>query len=635
MKRQNTRATTSSSTGRAEVPVLATLTGFDAVNRTFAQMLCDRAEREPNVIAYCSWGNGAAHPTTWNEYLEQVREAALGLHDVGAAPGDRVAIVSSTRHEWVVAALAILSLGGVPVGVYPTSSAAEVKQALESSEATVVFAENAADVAKVAAVSAELPRLRATIGFDTKPQGLSESVRAVHWGELRHRGRSRSVTEPELFATLVEAGDIDQPAALFYTSGSTGAPKGVIHTHRTLQYSVLAFAMSYPEVGRIRHDLVAFLGLSHVAPALIGVFTPIMTRLVITYCTMDQRLDALVGVRPTAVLWPPRMHEKLAGEVLQQLSDSGAAVRLRYAIAMQIARKVSEMRWRDQDVPWYFNYLYSVCLRRVFLPLRAEVGMDRIRVAWTASGSMSPEVTALWQMWGLDLRELFGTTETCGSVLAQWDRAFPPPGTIGKTMPDPQWKARVSGEGELQLRSPCLFSGYLDDSEATAAAMDHGWYRTGDLVEMGPDGEVRIIGRIKDVLKTSGGKTVSPQPIELRLKASPLIDEAIVVGEGRKYLTVLVGVSAEAWAMPTADRDAALATWIDEVNSELSRPLQLKKFRILPRLLSAVDGELTLKGTIRRSAILASFRDLVDEMYDAGEQGQIARQARFAGGDLK
>ncbi len=180
-------------------------------------------------------------------------------------------------------------------------------------------------------------------------------MRAVHWGELRHRGRSRGVTEPELFASLVEAGDIDQPAALFYTSGSTGAPKGVIHTHRTLQYSVLAFAMSYPEVGRTRHDLVAFLGLSHVAPALIGVFTPIMTRLVITYCTMDQRLDALVGVRPTAVLWPPRMHEKLAGEVLQQLSESGAAFRLRYAIAMRIARRVSEMRWSRSGPPLVFQ----------------------------------------------------------------------------------------------------------------------------------------------------------------------------------------------------------------------------------------------------------------------------------------
>src|SRR5690349_12328798 len=165
MKRQNTPAATASSTGCAEVPVLGTLTEFDAVNRTFAQMLCDRAEREPDVIAYCSWRNGAAHPTTWSEYLEQVREVALGLHDLGAVPGDRVAIVSSTRHEWVVAALAILSLGGVPVGVYPTSSVAEVKQALESSGATVVFAENAADVAKVSAVSDELPRLRVTIGF--------------------------------------------------------------------------------------------------------------------------------------------------------------------------------------------------------------------------------------------------------------------------------------------------------------------------------------------------------------------------------------------------------------------------------------------------------------------------------------
>ncbi|WP_234816956.1 MULTISPECIES: AMP-dependent synthetase/ligase [Mycolicibacterium] len=633
MKMQNSSAPASSSTGPDEVPVLKTLAGFEAVNRTFAQMLCDRAEREPDVVAYCSWVDGVARPTTWSEYLQQVREVALGLHGLGAAPGDRVAIASATRQEWVIAALGILSLGAVPVGVYPTSSVAEVKQALESSEATVVFAETAADAAKVAAVAHDLPRLRATVGLDTEPQGLPASVRSVHWSELCDRGQSLALAEPELFATLVGAGDIDQPAALFYTSGSTGAPKGVIHTHRTLQYSVLAFAMSYPEVGRVRHDLVAFLGLSHVAPALIGVFTPIMTRLVITYCTMDQRLDALVGVRPTAVLWPPRMHEKLAGELLQQLSESGFAFRMQYAIAMQVSRRVSDMRWKNRYVPWYMRRLYNVCLRCVFIPLRAKVGMDRIRVGWTASGSMSPEVTALWQTWGLDLRELFGTTETCGSVIAQWDRAFPAPGTIGKCMPDPRWEARVSGEGELQLRSPCLFRGYLNDPEATAAAMDDGWYRTGDLVEMAPDGEVRIIGRIKDIIKTSGGKTVSPQPIELRLKASPHIDEAIVVGEGRKYLTVLVGPSEEARAMTTAERDAVLTAWIDEVNSELSRPLQLKKFRVLPRLLSAAEGELTLKGTIRRSAILASFSDLVDDMYDVGEQGEIARQARFTGGN--
>lgn len=632
MMMQNSSAS-APSIGPDQVPVLRAPAEFEAVNRTFAQMLCYRAEREPDVVAYCSWVNGAAQPTTWSEYLRQVREVALGLHGLGAAPGDRVAIVSSTRQEWVVAALAILSFGGVPVGVYPTSSVAEVKQALASSEASIVVAETAADAAKVAAVAHELPTLRATVGIDIEPQGLPGTVQVVHWDELRARGRCRAVAEPELFATLVASGDIDQPAAMFYTSGSTGAPKAVIHTHRTLQYSVLAFAMSYPEVGSVRHDLVAFLGLSHVAPALIGVFTPIMTRLVITYCTMDQRLDALVGVRPTAVLWPPRMHEKLAAELLQKLSESGLGVRMRYAVAMPVARRVSEMRWDNRDVPWHLRVLYRLCVRRVFIPLRAKVGMDRIRVSWTASGSMSPDVAALWQTWGLDLRELYGTTETCGSVIAQWDRAFPAPGTIGKCMPDPRWEARVSSEGELQVRSPCLFSGYLNDPESTAAVMPHGWYSTGDLVEMDSDGEVRIIGRIKDIIKTSGGKTVSPQPIELRLKASPYIDEAIVVGEGRKYLTVLIGLSEEARAMPTAERDAALIAWIDKVNSELSRPLQLKKFRVLPRLLSAAEGELTLKGTIRRAAIVSSFRDLVDEMYDAGEQGEIARQARFAGGN--
>jgi long-chain acyl-CoA synthetase len=613
------------------VPVLTSTSGFEAVNRTFAQMLCDRAEREGGTVAFCSWVDGAARPTTWSEYLEEVRQATLGLYALGAEPGDRVAIVSATRREWVVAALSILSVGGVPVGVYPTSSASEIKHALETSEATVVFAETAADVAKVVSVAADLPRLRAAVCVDAEPENFPPTVRAVSWDKLRHIGRARALIEPALFANLVEAGDVDQPATLFYTSGSTGAPKGVIHTHRTLQYSVLAFAMSYPDVGRVRHDLVAFLGLSHVAPALIGVFTPIMTRLVVTYCTMDQRLEALVGVRPTAALWPPRMHEKLASELLQLLSESGIAFRLEYSMAMKVARRVGERHWRGHEIPWLLDRLHGICVKHVFLPFRARVGMDRIRVTWTASGSMSADVAALWQMWGLDLRELYGTTETCGSVIAQWDRAFPAPGTIGKSMPDPRWAIRISREGELQLRAPSVFDGYVNDLDATAAATEDGWYRTGDLVEIAADGEVKIVGRLKDVLKTSGGKTVSPQPIETQLMASSLIEEAIVVGEGRKYLTVLIGPSEKARGMSERDRDAALAAWINEVNSGLARPLQLKKFRVLPRALSVAEGELTLKGTIRRSAVLASFSDLANEMYDAGEQGEIARQARFDG----
>lgn len=616
---------------RSAVPVLTSTVGFEPVAQTFAQMLCRRATHEPDTVAFCHWANGAAHTTTWSEYLHEVKHATLGLYELGARPGDRVAVVSSTRREWVLAALAILSLGAVPVGVYPTSSAAEIHHALDTSRATVVIAEAAADVAKVIPAVPQLPQLIAVVGLDVDPEGLPPAVRALSWQRMGHIGGARGSSSPELFDDLVAAGSVDQPAALFYTSGSTGAPKGVIHTHRTLQYSVLAIAMSYPEIGHRRHDLVAFLGLSHVAPALLGVFTPIMTRLVVTYCTMDQRLEALVGVRPTAVVWPPRMHEKLAGEVLQLLAGSGRGFRLSYATAMRIARRVGERRWRGRAIPGYLRWLHGICVKRVFVPLRARVGMDKIAVSWTASGTMSADVTLLWQMWGLDLRELYGTTETCGSAIAQWDRPFPAPGTIGKGMPDPRWSVRISAEGELELRTPSLFEGYAGDPDATAEAIVDGWYRTGDLAEIAPDGEVKIIGRLKDVLKTSGGKTVSPQPIEARLTASDLVDDAIVVGEGRKYLTVLIGPSEKARALLAADRDAALAVLLDEVNSELARPLQLKKFRALPRALSVAEGELTLKGTVRRAVVLASFAHLIEDMYDADEQGEIARQARFDG----
>ncbi|MBU8816634.1 AMP-binding protein [Mycobacterium sp. SWH-M5] len=632
---ENSAMTPSGARKCHSVPVLSALTAFEAVDRTFPQMLCDRERSEPDTVAYQSWSGGTIRPTTWRDHLDEVRAIALALHRSGIATGERVAILAGPRPEWVVAALAILSIGGIPVGVHQTSSRPEIRHVLENSGATAIFVETTDDAVNVAALSAELDQLRLAIGLDACPTGLAGGVDVQTWQQLRADGRRLAAADPTLFEKLVEAGDVDQPAGLFYTSGSTGAPKGVTHTHRTIQYSVLGFAMSYPDLGRTRHDLVGFLGLSHVAPALIAVYTPIMTRLVITHCSIEERLAALIGVRPTAVLWPPRMHEKLAAEVLQALSGSGRVFRFGYRLAMTVARPVSALRWQQRELPWYLRAADAVARRMVFVPLLAKVGMDRIQVTWTASGSMTPDVAALWHTWGLDLRELFGTTETCGSVLAQWDRSFPAPGTIGKSLPDPRWELRVSAQGELQLRSPTMFVGYWENPEATAAAMSDGWYRTGDLVELAPDGEVKIIGRLKDVLKTSGGKMVSPQPIETRLKASPLIDEAIVVGDGRKYLSVLLSMSQEAKNLPPGDRDAAVSAWLNEVNAEFSRPYQLKKYRILPRELSVEAGELTAKGTIRRAAVLAAFGDLIDDMYDAGDLDAIAREARYAGPNPK
>lgn len=628
MKASSTGTTSDGSAGT--IPVLQSIQNFEASPRTFSQMLVDRAAREPDAVAFASFQDGIARPTTWGEYLHEVQQVAIGLHEFGVGAGDRVAIMSSTRREWVIAALAIHSLDAILVGVYPTSSAPELARVLEISEATAIFVETASDLRKLAAIASNTPHLRIAVGIDTVPTELPESVRAADWRSLQKSGRARAAAEPDLFGTLAERGEVDHPAVLFWTSGSTGDPKGVVHTHRTLQYSVLGFAMAYPEIGRVPHDSVAFLGLSHVAPALVNVFVPIMTKLVVTFCAMEQRLPALKNVRPTAIVWPPRMYEKLAGELLEELAKSGPLFRARYAVAMTIARAVWARRRNGERLPRYLDALYRLSLRTVFLPLRATCGMQRIDVSWTSSGAMTPELAALWQMWGVDLREMYGTTETCGPVLVQWGRTSFPAGTVGRSLPDPRWSVRISKEGEFQVKGPCLFTGYWRDPAATETALDDGWYGSGDLVEIAPDGDVTIIGRIKDVLKTSGGKSVSPQPIEVRLKASPLVDEAIVVGEGRKYLTALLSVSEEAKAMPAQERHAALEVWIAEVNSELARPLQLKNFRVLPRALSADLGELTLKATIRRGNILASFADLIDEMYEGHEQDQISGHARLS-----
>ncbi|PXY29874.1 hypothetical protein BAY59_11505 [Prauserella coralliicola] len=603
------------------------LTNFEPT-RTLPGLLVDRSGREPDTVAMRYSREGVVQSITWRSYANRVRDLALGLAAHGVRRGDRVAVMSSARPEWVFAALAVQSVGGVVIGVYPTNSAAEIEQLLVHSEAVAFLGETATELTKVAAIAARTPSLRLVLGIDDAPPALPEPVTAMTWDALCDDGARHAGENPDRLSELVAAGSLDDAAVLFYTSGSTGAPKGVTHTHRTLQHAIQSFAGLYPDIADRRYDVVGFLPLAHVAPALVLVFTPLLTKLVVTYCRIEAYEDVLRSVRPTSVLWPPRFYEKLAGELIARTKSWPWFRRRAYDAAMWVGRRVAERRWSHRRPSVPMRIAYAAALRTVFLPLRATAGLDRLRVAYTASAAMPESVLAIWQIWGLDLRENYGLTETAGCPVAHFGQRFPRPGFIGRVFPDPRFQVKVADDGELLISAPLLFTGYWRNPAETEAVLRDGWFHTGDLVERAPHGDIRLIGRKKDVIITLGGKTINPQPIETRLKESSLIDEAIVVGDARKYLTVLLEPSASTDA-PSPDAVVErLRAEVVRVNADLARVEQLKDFRVLPRPLDVERGERTANGKIKRTAVVNSFAALIEDMYGANDDAAIADHVR-------
>lgn len=592
--------------------------------RTLPGTLLERAGTEPTRVALRHRRGTTTSEIDWATYRTRVSELALGLVEHGVERGDRVAVMSSARPEWAFMALAVQSVGGVVVGVYPTNSPAEIEQLLQHSEAVAFVGETTTELAKVAQVAERTPQLRLVVGIDDAPTGLPDAVHGLTWDALR------ASDEPVYYAALVAAGDLDDPAVLFYTSGSTGRPKGVTHSHRTLQHSIQTVVGCYPALDREQHDTVGFLPLAHVAPAVLLLFTPLLTRLVVTYCRMEEFAETLREVRPTALLWPPRFYEKLAGELVAQAEGWPGERRAAYSQAMEVAREIAEQRWERREPSAELRAAYEGALRDVFLPLRASVGMDRIGVAWTASAAIPANVMALWQMWGVDLREMYGLTETAGCPVAQFEQPFPRPGDIGRVFgrvfDDPRFDVKAAEDGEMLLKAPLLFPAYWRDPEATVEALDDGWLRTGDLIEETATGNIRLVGRKKDIIITSGGKTISPQPLETALKESPLISEAVVIGDGRKFLTVLLEPVAGAEdGVAVALR---LRAEIERVNADLARAQQIKDFRLLPRALDLAHGERTANGKVKREGVVRSFARLIDEMYPPDDTAAIAGAVR-------
>lgn len=592
---------------------------------TLAARLLEHAEHRGGDVAIREKHRGVWREWTWAGYARRVADVAAGLRSLGVGPGARVAVHAENRPEWVIADLATQGLGGVVVGVYPTSPAAEVAYLLAHSAAEVLIAEDEEQLDKALAVRDTLPLLRHIVVMDPRGLRLADLPGVLTFAELEERGAA-----PESlgqYADSVAALDPASTAILVYTSGTTGRPKGAMISHANL----VAAGRAFVEVlGAARGDeVLSYLPLCHVAERLISVIDGSWAGLVVNFGEGGPSFpNDLRDVQPTVFLGVPRVWEKMLATVEIRMADASWLKRVLYRSCLRQGRRIAPRRMTGRTT-FGDRVVLAVGELLVFRALRERLGMSRVRAPVSGAAPIAPQVLAwLWAI-GVPVREGYGQTENTAicTLNPVGDIRL---GTVGTASPGVE--VRIADDGEILTRSAGVFQGYLDDPEATAATVDRdGWLHTGDVGELDEDGFLRITDRKKDIIITAGGKNISPSEIENLLKVSPFVREAVVIGDRRRYLTALIGIELDTVGNWASRRGLAYTTYADlsakpdvhalidtvvrEANGRLAQVEGIKRFTLIGKELDHEDGELTATQKVKRRAMAERFAAEIEAMY--------------------
>ncbi len=545
--------------------------------------------------------------------------------DLGIGPGERVAILSHNRVEWHLADIGALANGSVTVPIYPTSSAEQVRYILDHCGARLCFVEDDDLLAKIFEVRPMLPKLDRAVVFDDRE--LRDDPFLVGFTQLRFAGSERLQREPILIDERASLIAPEQPATFVYTSGTTGPPKAAVLTHANIMWTIRSAAsMVHLAEGE---RFLSFLPLSHVAERGMSEFAPItiggetwFTRSLATVA------EDLLDCRPTVFFAVPRVWEKLQMAVLEKIEDAPWLARHMVRRYLELGRHLQAgTETKGRSAPWE-TLPYAVLDAALGARIRREIGLDRAHILITAAAPIHPDLLHWLHAIGLPVIELYGQTEVCGPTTCN-----PPEdnrvGTVGRALPGV--RVCIAEDGEILVKGGNVCAGYFNDAKSTAELLDgEGWMHSGDLGAFGTDGYLRLTGRKKDLIITAAGQNIAPQDIEMELKSHPLVSEAVVIGEGRRYLTALLALDAEALGERARERgevanfealasDPDLRDEVDAlvalVNARRSRAEGIRKHRILAHELTVAAGELTPTLKVKRSVVCQLNADLIEDMY--------------------
>ncbi|MFZ0015022.1 MAG: AMP-binding protein [Acidimicrobiia bacterium] len=606
--------------------------------RTVAAMVREWADRVPDKVALREKDFGIWQEITWEEFWNTVLEAAHGLLALGVEPGDRVSIHSEDRPEWVILDIATVAVRGITVGLYPTNPAAEVEYLLNDSGARVHLAEDQEQADKVMDVIGQVRSIEKIIHIE--PRGfrkLDDDDRFIFWDDFLELGRSHMAERPGEVERIMADATEDDVMTLVYTSGTTGPPKGAMLTNGNVTYCLDVLVNNERRIGKegpVGPDdtLLTYLPLCHVAERIFSTWTLAGNGPTLNFAeSIDTVQQNLREIQPTIFFSVPRIWERIHAGILIRLNDATVIKRLFAKPSMAAARHIGKVRVENggdftpgaKVLYWIFNFLY-------FRSLKERIGLRRCRYAASGAAAIAPEVLEFFMGLGLPVYELYGMTENSAVATTNYPgRAMV--GTVGE--PYVEGTVRLDPDtGEIQTKHEGVFKGYWKKPEKTAEAFtDDGWLHTGDVGELIDGTHIKIIDRMKDIIITSGGKNISPSEIENSLKVSPFIKEAMVIGDGRKYLTALIAIEFDTvgdWAtrrnIPyTTYRDLAekpevielMQTIVNDTNEKFARVENVRKFRMIPKELDHEDGELTATQKLKRSAMSDMFGDLIADMY--------------------
>jgi long-chain acyl-CoA synthetase len=588
---------------------------------------------------------GIWQPISWARYHERVREFALGLRALGFGRGDRLAIIGDNRPEWLYAELAAQSLGGVAVGIYQDSLADQVRYVLEHSEARVVVVEDQEQVDKLLDLEGRLPRLEHVVYDDPKGLARYRHPQLVGFSEVVARAAEVARRQPDLWDTEVDRGEPGDVALLCYTSGTTGSPKGAMLSHRNLIEMARSFAAA--ETLEPTDEYVSFLPLPWIGEQMMSVSSALVVGFTVNFPEEPETVQADIReIGPQVMFAPPRIWESLCSTVQVRIQDATRLKQWMYRWAMAVGARAAEQRFAGRPAPAGLRLANRLAWTFCFRALTDRLGLKRIRQAYTGGAALGPEIFRFFHAMGVNLKQAYGQTEIAGLSTAHRDGKIRFE-TVGE--PFPNTEVRISDTGEILSRSPAVFLGYLKSPEATAETLREGWLHSGDAGILDTDGQLVVIDRMKDVLTLADGSKFSPQLMENKLKFSPYVREAVVVGKDRPCVTALLNVdygNVGKWAetraiayttyMDLAQKPEVLALLAEEVrrvNRDFPRVAKIRRFVSLYKELDADDDELTRTRKVRRGFIEERYRDIIEALYGPGlEELKVEADIRYEDG---